>query len=243
MILTKKIEIVVNARVVKHYRDLGYQTGKNQLLNVNVEHLNKGSNIELDIKCDCCGMEYKLSYRNYLKSTKFDNKYYCRKNKCFIEKVKLSTLDKYGVDNTSKLKEKQEKWKNTNLKKYGVENTFQTERVKSIIKEKGGWIPEDELEGFSKYSRIVRRLTLINRKKLIESWNGYDYYDGEYIMNNYNLNYNNPNYPNIDHKISIKYGYLNDISIDEISSLNNLCITKKRINSDKRHMTEKEYKN
>ena len=62
-------------------------------------------------------------------------------------------------------------------------------------------------------------------------------------MNNYNLNYNNPEYPNIDHKISIKYGYLNDISVDEISSLNNLCITKKRINSDKRHMTEKEYKN
>ena len=43
----------------------------------------------------------------------------------------------------------------------------------------------------------------ILEKKLIEEWNGLDYYDGEDIKLNFHLNYNNESYPTIDHKISI----------------------------------------
>ena len=261
MILTKEIEIIVNARVVAYYRSLGYTTSKNKKLIVKVEHLNKGSHSSIEVRCDICGNISKIKYKDYLAKTEFDSKYYCRENKCFTYKVKLSNIIKYGVENTSKLKEKQDKWKKTNLKKFGVENTFQSEIIKEKIRQyyrdnfngaewntqikevrdKNGWLSDEDLDVLDKYNRIVRRLSLRNKKTLLENWDGYDYYDKEYIRDNFNLKFTNPNYPSIDHKISIKYGFLNGIDVHEISRLDNLCITKRKINSSKKYKTEEEY--
>jgi hypothetical protein len=234
MLITKEVEIIVNASVVPYYRNLGYDTGKNQNLIVPVCHLNKGSHSTVEVCCDICGVINTMSYKNYLKVVNFNSKYYCRVNKCFTEKVKLSILEKYGVDNTSKLSTFQDKWKKTNLERYGVENIFQSEGAKFKIREKGGWLSDDEIIGYVRYSRIVRRLTLRNRKKLLENWNGFDFYDNEYIRDNFNLDFNNPNYPCIDHKISIKNGYLEGISEKVLSSVGNLCFTKRYINSKKK---------
>lgn len=71
---------------------------------------------------------------------------------------------------------------------------------------------------------------------------GIDYYDGEYIKDNFKYESRSPNYPTIDHKISIRYGYDNNISVDEISNLDNLCVTKKKINTSKYTKTETEFK-
>jgi hypothetical protein len=234
MLITKKVEIKVNACVVPYFRNLGYITGKDKMLVVPVEHLNKGSHSIVEVSCDICGEINTMCYKKYLSSTDFDGKYYCRVNKCFTEKVKLGTIEKYGVENTSMLKSFQDKWKKTNLERYGVENTFQSEEAKVKIREKGGWLSDDELVGFTKYNRIVRKLTLRNRKKMLEDWNGYDFYDGEYIKDNFNLDFNDPNYPCIDHMISVKNGYLDGISEEILSSVDNLCFTKKFINSKKK---------
>jgi len=80
------------------------------------------------------------------------------------------------------------------------------------------------------------------RKNIIENWNGYDYYDGEYIKDNLNLCHNNENYPTIDHKISVSYAFLNKISEEEICNISNICITKRKINSSKNKNNEIEYK-
>ena len=234
MLITKEVEIKVNACVVPYFRGLGYITGKDKMLVVPVKHLNKGSHSIVEVSCDICGEINTMPYKKYLTSTDFDGKYYCRVNKCFTEKVKLGTIVKYGVENTSKLKSFQDKWKKTNLERYGVENTFQSEEAKVKIREKCGWLSDDELVGFTKYNRIVRKLTLRNRKKMLENWNGYDFYDGEYIKDNFNLDFNNPNYPCIDHMISVKNGYLDGISEKILSSVDNLCFTKKFINSKKK---------
>lgn len=233
MLITKEVEIIVNASVVPYFRNLGYETGKNQKLIVPVKHLNKGSHSVVEVSCDICGEIKFMTYKDYLTKTNFDNKYYCRVNKCFTKKVKLGTLEKYGVENTSKLKSFQDKWKKTNLERYGVENSFQSEESKVKIREKNNWLNDDELEGFKKYNRIVRRLTLRNRKEMLENC-GYDFYDNEYIKDNFNLDPNNPNYPCIDHKISVKNGYLDGISEEFLSSVDNLCFTKKFINSKKK---------
>ncbi len=45
--------------------------------------------------------------------------------------------------------------------------------------------------------------------------------------------YQHGDYPTIDHKISVHYGFINNINPEEISSLENLCLTKRRINSKK----------
>jgi len=86
---------------------------------------------------------------------------------------------------------------------------------------------------FIKYSQKVNNITRQYKKILLSNWNGFDFYDNEYIKENYNLNCNNKNYPTIDHKTSKSYGFLNDISPNIIGNINNLCITKRFINSNK----------
>lgn len=49
------------------------------------------------------------------------------------------------------------------------------------------------------------------------------------------------NYPTIDHKISVYYGFINNISPEEIGDISNLCITKRWINSTKRDSIESEF--
>ena len=85
---------------------------------------------------------------------------------------------------------------------------------------------------------IVSRITQSNKLELFKNWNGCDYYDNEYIMDNIKLSRNNKLYPTIDHKISIFYGYKNSISPETIGDMENLCITKRTINSSKNNKTE-----
>lgn len=75
---------------------------------------------------------------------------------------------------------------------------------------------------------------------MFENWDGKDYYDDEYIKEYLLLPYGNKKYPTIDHKISIYYGFINNISPDEIGKLENLYITKRTINSKK---SKNEYQN
>jgi len=83
------------------------------------------------------------------------------------------------------------------------------------------------------YRNEVKNLTKKAKKELLENWNGYDFYDNEYIKDNFNLDPTHKNYPTIDHKISVHYGFNNNIPSKEISKLDNLCFTKRTLNSIK----------
>ena len=236
MILDKEVFIKVNARTVPHFRSLGYITGKNKMLKVNTSDLNSGSHFRINVSCDCCNHQHRIEYRQYIKKIEFDGKYYCRENKCFTQKVKLSTIEKYGVSNTSKLMEKQNKWKSTNMERYGVENVFQSEEKKEKIKasqiQRGMRVPDEN--SYKKYRNRASYKCKLRAKEIIKNWDGKDFYDGEYIRDNFNLHFNDAQYPTIDHKISVLYGYLNNIPIEEICDINNLCLTKRSINSKKK---------
>ena len=67
------------------------------------------------------------------------------------------------------------------------------------------------LTEFLKYSRNVRKLTLKLKTKLYDAWNGYDYYDNKYILENINLDSGDKNYPTIDHKKSVFYCFNNNM--------------------------------
>lgn len=62
---------------------------------------------------------------------------------------------------------------------------------------------------------------------------GTDFYIGEYIKDNFNLNPNHIHYPTIEHKVPIFYGYLLNIDIEYITSIDNLCRTTRSNNSRK----------
>jgi len=127
-----------------------------------------------------------------------------------------------------------EKSKKTSLLNYGVEHPMmsdtQKEKFLNTLRLKGMNISDDN---FHKYKRKVYNLTKKHKLELLENWNGYDFYDNEFIKDNLKLQYYHKNYPTIDHKISIFEGYKNNISEEKLSKISNLCITKRCINSSK----------
>lgn len=174
-----------------------------------------------------------------------------------IEKIKKTNLNLYGVENVFEL----ESFRKDNLiERYGVEYPVQSEIIKERIRqtclerygvcnameneeiinkmirtkqESGFYLINDKRSDFENYRLKVKRLTKKFKKILFENWDGYDYYDGEYIKNNFSLGSSNKNYPSIDHKISTFYGFINNISPEIISDISNLCITKMVNNSSK----------
>jgi hypothetical protein len=86
---------------------------------------------------------------------------------------------------------------------------------------------------FKIYRNSVRNETYKYKKILLDNWNGYDFYDSEFIKDNFSLNCYDNNYPSVDHKISIKFGFDNDMSVEKIGNIDNLCITKRIINIKK----------
>ena len=177
-----------------------------------------------------------------------------------IEKIKLTCLEKYGVDNVKKspiIQEKiknrmielygeqhalnvdkfKQKYKNTCFENFGVENSQQNKEVREKGKqtriEKGSYLTDEQRSDFKNYWLKVKVITTKNKKKLFENWDGNDYYDGKYIKDNFILPSGSKEYPTIDHKTSVSFGYKNDISPEEIGKLENLCITTRSNNSRK----------
>ena len=130
MILTREIEIKINESNYQYYEDLGYDISIGEKINIPVSLLPNGSHYKVMCRCDVCGIEKEVIYKNYLK---YDNDnwgdYSCRKcsevkrketlrknfgvdypiqNKNVLSKMKKTLVDKYGVDNISKKNKKDE---------------------------------------------------------------------------------------------------------------------------------------
>ena len=168
------------------------------------------------------------------------------------DKVKKTCNEKYGVDHYSKTVDYLIKRNQTNLDKFGYVNPFMdSEKIKSALNEKygvdhpsklltedgeayfflGNWTPRSKKSEWELYKTTVRNQTKQSLKLL--DWDGTDFYDGTYIKDNFSLSHIDNDYPTIDHKISIYDGFLNNISTHVISSVDNLCWTKRIINITK----------
>lgn len=149
-----------------------------------------------------------------------------------------------NITNISQLEHIKEIKRLKSMKKYGTNTPLQDETIINIIRQKlieSGRYHQYDVNKYSDYRRIVDNLTKRNKKKLLEDWDGYDYYDKSYIKDNYILESNDSNYPSIDHKTSVMYGFINNIDPEIIGSIENLCITKRFINSMKFVMNEDEF--
>lgn len=163
-----------------------------------------------------------------------------------VESIKSKTqktnLEKYNHISPFGNKEIQNNIKKILSDKYGVDNIFKSEEFQNKIrKEREIKYKNIDIELFKEYRKSVRLYTNRNRKILFEKWDGIDYYDGEYIKGFLKYSSNNINYPTIDHKISCIFGFKNKILPEEISKIENLCITKRIINSKKSHLNEEDF--
>lgn len=178
----------------------------------------------------------------------------------YKKRVESTNIEKYGYKTNLLSPEYISNIKSILKDKYGTENFYEINRFykkkkeKFILKQnlndiKSNIIYSEDLynndsvnNDYLLYRNEVRRITKSNIKELLSKWSGYDYYDGEYILENYKFDHNDPKYPTIDHKISVYYGFKNNIAPDVIADILNLCVTKRCINSKKRDIIEDDFK-
>jgi hypothetical protein len=77
-------------------------------------------------------------------------------------------------------------------------------------------------------------LTRKIRKQMLETWDGYDYIDGEYIKDNLKLHYSDKNYPTLDHVKPRSQCFKEGLSPYEATTVENLKWTK-RVNNSKKY--------
>ena len=191
--------------------------------------------------------------KNKIRKT-FDDKYggNLMGSEIIKKKIKETNLKKYGFEFSSQnddvKKKKMEIFQNkyggflmgskstkqkiekTNLEKYGHMNYFSTDEFK---KSQGIILDKNLLNDWILYKRQSRRIFRKIKSKVIENWNGYDYYDNKYIKNNLNLPFYHKNYPTIDHKKSVYNGFINETPVEEINKIENLVVTTRLNNSIK----------
>jgi hypothetical protein len=171
------------------------------------------------------------------------------------KKKEKTFLERYGYKTNLISPDYISSIKNILIEKYNTENWYEIrngkgQRKKIVIFAESKeydeicfqYISDFLNKDFELYRNEVRRITKKNEKVLLEQWNGDDYSDDEIIYDNFSLNFNDPNYPTIDHKISIYYGFNQKIDAKEIGKIQNLCITKRSINSSKNNLTEDAFK-
>lgn len=135
MLLSKIVKIKWNAKIKKHYVDLGYTfTKMNDEFYVDVNDLTKGSNVYVKVQCDYCNKIYEKHWYNYVNENlkSIIHKDSC--TDCKTLKAIESNQKKYNCDNVFQLHEVKEKIAKTNLQKYGVENPAKSEIIKEKIK-------------------------------------------------------------------------------------------------------------
>jgi hypothetical protein len=130
MLLTEKLEISLNNRYIKYWKDKGYDTNSKKII-VRVEDLPEQSHSYVIVKCDICKTVKKIQYYNYINSTK-NGLYYC--NKCKHIKTEKTNLEKYGVKSTLQSEDVLKQIKDINIQKHGVDHYSKSEEFKEKIK-------------------------------------------------------------------------------------------------------------
>lgn len=171
MLLTKKVDVKIAGRNIKHFKALGYTDIKQGsiITDVDVHNLTDSSAIRVDLVCDYCGRQYNKRWADYLKNIKESRLdktacSNCRMKKCeevfFLEhgclptqhkdvknKVKETSLKKYGFRCALQSEEIKDKIKSTNMDRHGVENPMQVPEIarlqrtvanENLLKD-GGW--------------------------------------------------------------------------------------------------------
>lgn len=152
---------------------------------------------------------------NKMKQTMMDRygREYSAQVDYIFEKLKQTNINKYGVEFPLQNEDIQSKQKQTNIDKYGVEYPLQNEDIKQkkrhYMEKQGKWIPLELLSDAELYYKLVWKYT---RKQPIDQLLNFQKRGLAGIEGAYHL----------DHKISIKYGFENNIPPYIVGSIHNL---------------------
>jgi hypothetical protein len=134
MLLSDVIKIEITNKNLKYYQRSNKDLNIGSIIFIPLDELSSNSGLKVDVKCDYCGIEFKMEYRKYLRSVRIINKNSCKSVDCSSLKVKESNSEKYGVENVMQLAENIDKARQTNLEKWGVDHPMQLKEIKDKIK-------------------------------------------------------------------------------------------------------------
>lgn len=78
-IITKEVEVKPSGKMIKYYREKGYNAEYHKPIMVKVEDLPEKSNVKIQVLCDYCEKEIiSVEYNKYLNSLKTLDKYSCK---------------------------------------------------------------------------------------------------------------------------------------------------------------------
>lgn len=129
------MKIKVTKKNIEYLKLRGYNSiFLNDFVEIKTIDLNPGSHTIIDVECDVCGKQKKLMFQKYYKNIKNGGFYACS-SICANNKVKNTTLKKYGVDHYTKTDEYKKSVEETSMKKYGCKHFTQNNEIKNKIKE------------------------------------------------------------------------------------------------------------
>jgi len=96
MILTREVSIKISESNFQYYDNLGYDVTIGEYLLIPIDLLSRGSHREIKCKCDTCGVEKDVLFKNYVKYGNKWGEYFCRK--CSEFKRKKTLKRNFGVD-------------------------------------------------------------------------------------------------------------------------------------------------
>lgn len=214
MIIEKQYEIKINAANHNHFSKWYNNLKCGQIIYCEVSQLLKSSRTRIDVRCDLCGVEKKLEYRDYTRYDWVNGEYFCKKCKIekkhgvknvfqldeVKEKIKATLLERYEVDNISKLELTKEKKKKTSQKNFSVDYPQQSEIVKrkSLDTLKSKW----NVGNISSLDEIK-----LKKRKTYKDKTGFDFV------------FNNPEFISSQIELNLKkYGVTHSFSADEIKA-------------------------
>lgn len=128
--------------------------------------------------------------------------------------IRKSAQEMYGVDSVSQLPE--------------VINKIRTTNESS-----GKWLTENDAGTFRRYWLDVRKETRKHIRQLMCMWDGKCCYTQIPIYEFLEKKQQHGFYPTVDHKVSVKQGFVDGIPSGVIGNIDNLCICCRSINSSK----------
>jgi hypothetical protein len=127
MILTKEVSVKINESNYAYYEEMGFNyISIGDTIVIPPGLLSTGSHYKILCKCDFCGIEKEVMYKNYVKYDNNWGDYNCRK--CSEHKRRKSLNQSYGVDYPIQNKDIKDKIQTTLIEKYGIDNPKKKKR-------------------------------------------------------------------------------------------------------------------
>jgi hypothetical protein len=171
---------------------------------------------DLLTRCVTCDILFRLK-------SKVHSKKFCSRQ-CYY-RDKKNNPSKY---NTYEFAKTGQKYSNTPS---SIQKMLQTKVSKGVIVD---WKTNKDWKRFwKKCNELTRKI----RQEMLKDWDGYDYYDGEYIKPYLKLSAYHKNYPTLDHKYPRSKAFQDGLTPYEITIKENLVWTKRTNNSKKGNKT------